>query len=161
MIYLKVSKFQNEYMKWSFLPNYEPKIVRISALGRVELLTMQFLVHILGETTTSWIYSEIYWPLASLCTGFRSKFCSMYFFRVRFFYVETKQERKLWRYVMPSNNKGGKISNSIFLFVSFSQNEQKDRAVNFWRLYENKNSFGILPPLKLKVSRSRNKIVEP
>ena len=27
---LKVSKFQNEYMKPSFLPKYEPKIVRIS-----------------------------------------------------------------------------------------------------------------------------------
>ena len=29
---LKVSKFQNEFMKSSFLPKYEPKIVRISAL---------------------------------------------------------------------------------------------------------------------------------
>ena len=29
---LKVSKFQNEFMKPSFLPKYEPKIVRISAL---------------------------------------------------------------------------------------------------------------------------------
>ena len=29
---LKVSKFQNEFMKLSFLPKYEPKIVRISAL---------------------------------------------------------------------------------------------------------------------------------
>ena len=30
--FLKVSKFQNEIMETSFLPNYEPKIVRISAL---------------------------------------------------------------------------------------------------------------------------------
>ena len=27
---LKVNKFQNEFMKSSFLPKYEPKIVRIS-----------------------------------------------------------------------------------------------------------------------------------
>ena len=31
--YLKVSKFQNEYMKSSFLPKYEPKIVRTSTLN--------------------------------------------------------------------------------------------------------------------------------
>ena len=30
--YLKVSKFQNEFMKSSFLPKYEPNFVRISAL---------------------------------------------------------------------------------------------------------------------------------
>ena len=29
---LKVSKFQNEFMKSSFLPKYEQKIVKISAL---------------------------------------------------------------------------------------------------------------------------------
>ena len=29
---LKVSKFQNEFLKTSFLPKYEPNIVRISAL---------------------------------------------------------------------------------------------------------------------------------
>ena len=29
---LKVSKFQNEFIKSSFLPKYEPNIVRISAL---------------------------------------------------------------------------------------------------------------------------------
>ena len=29
---LKVSKFQNEFMKSSFLPKYEQKIVMISAL---------------------------------------------------------------------------------------------------------------------------------
>ena len=29
---LKVSKFQNEFMKSSFLPKYEPKIVSISTL---------------------------------------------------------------------------------------------------------------------------------
>ena len=34
---LKVSKFQNELMKSSFLPKYEPKIVRIS---------LQYLVHV-------------------------------------------------------------------------------------------------------------------
>ena len=42
--FLKVSKFQNEFMKSSFLPKYEPKIVRISAL---------YCAHILGETMTS------------------------------------------------------------------------------------------------------------
>ena len=30
--HLKVSKFQNEFMKSSFLPKYEPNIVRISTL---------------------------------------------------------------------------------------------------------------------------------
>ena len=30
---LRVSKFQNEFMKSSFLPKYEQKIVRITALG--------------------------------------------------------------------------------------------------------------------------------
>jgi hypothetical protein len=30
--HLNASKFQNEFMKSSFLPKYEPKIVRISAL---------------------------------------------------------------------------------------------------------------------------------
>ena len=29
---LKVSKFQNEFMKSSFLPNYETKVIMISAL---------------------------------------------------------------------------------------------------------------------------------
>ena len=29
----KVSKFQNEFMKTSFLPKYEPKIAKISTLG--------------------------------------------------------------------------------------------------------------------------------
>ena len=29
---LKVSKFQNEFMKLSFLPKYEPNIVKISVL---------------------------------------------------------------------------------------------------------------------------------
>ena len=32
MVPIKVSKFQNEFMKSSFLPKYESKIVRISAL---------------------------------------------------------------------------------------------------------------------------------
>ena len=40
----KVSKFQNEFMKSSFLPKCEPKIVRISALYsphyRAEILTI-------------------------------------------------------------------------------------------------------------------------
>jgi hypothetical protein len=30
--YLKVSKFQNEFIESSFLPKYEPKLVSISAL---------------------------------------------------------------------------------------------------------------------------------
>ena len=31
-LFLKVSKFQNEFMKSTFLPKYEPKIARIFAL---------------------------------------------------------------------------------------------------------------------------------
>ena len=39
---LKVSKFQNEFMKSSFLPKYEPNIVRISALN---CATLQAEIH--------------------------------------------------------------------------------------------------------------------
>ena len=64
---LKVSKFQNEFMKSSFLPKYELKIVRISALQcghSTGQKSLQQLAHILGETMTSKIHSEIYRPLA-------------------------------------------------------------------------------------------------
>ena len=46
---LKVSKFQNEFMNSSFLPKYEPKIVRISALsyGTVEGTGQKFLQYFL------------------------------------------------------------------------------------------------------------------
>ena len=42
---LKVSKFQNEFMKSSFLPKYEPNIVRISALlcGMLQCTTDTFV----------------------------------------------------------------------------------------------------------------------
>ena len=67
---LKVSKFKNEFMKSWFLPKYKLSIARIFALyvlcqttGEKSLL---FLVHILAETMTSKIHSEIYWSLA-LC----------------------------------------------------------------------------------------------
>ena len=59
---LMVSKFQNESMKSSFLPKHEPKIVRIidhvvwNSIGQKSL---QYLVHILGETMTSYIHYEI------------------------------------------------------------------------------------------------------
>ena len=49
---LKVSKLQNEFMKSSFLPKYEQKIVRISALTLQGRNSDNF-VHILGETMTS------------------------------------------------------------------------------------------------------------
>ena len=67
-MYLKVSKFQNEFIKSSFLQKYELKTVRISPLYLVWHSTtgqksLQYLVHILGETMTSLIHSEIYWPL--------------------------------------------------------------------------------------------------
>ena len=51
-VFLKVSKFQNEFMKSSFLPKYE--------------WGQKFFAHILGEMMTSEIYSEIYWPLVFL-----------------------------------------------------------------------------------------------
>ena len=48
---LKVSQFQNEFMKSSFLPKYERKIVRISALcSKAEILTI--FVSTLRETMT-------------------------------------------------------------------------------------------------------------
>ena len=44
LIVIKVSKFQNEFMKSSFLPKYEPNIVRIYACTvphyRAEILTI-------------------------------------------------------------------------------------------------------------------------
>ena len=57
---LKFSKFQNEFMKWSFLPKYEQKIV---CPHYTRQKSWQFFVHILVERNTSWIHSEIYWPL--------------------------------------------------------------------------------------------------
>ena len=39
MIMLKVRQFQNEFMKSSFLPKYEQKIVRISALTKGQLIS--------------------------------------------------------------------------------------------------------------------------
>ena len=60
--YLKVSNFQNEFVKSSFLP----KIVRISALHTTRQKFWQFFVHILGETINSWFHSEIYWTLVKL-----------------------------------------------------------------------------------------------
>ena len=49
LIYLKVSKFQNEFMKSSFLPKYEPNIVRISALGTVQGRNPNNVWFIFGE----------------------------------------------------------------------------------------------------------------
>ena len=57
---VKISKFQNELMKSSFLPKYEQKIVRISALQYTGQKSWQFFVHILGEAMTSSTHSEIY-----------------------------------------------------------------------------------------------------
>ena len=37
LFFVKVSKFQNEFIKSSFLPKYEPEIVRISAVYSVAL----------------------------------------------------------------------------------------------------------------------------
>ena len=39
--YLKVRQFQNEFMKSSFLPKYEQKIVKISALTLKSLIDEQ------------------------------------------------------------------------------------------------------------------------
>ena len=50
---LKVSKLQNEFMKSSFLPKYERKFVRVSALTLQGRNSEKFFVHILGETMTS------------------------------------------------------------------------------------------------------------
>ena len=53
---LKVSYFQNESMKSSFLPKYEPKIAGISApvvWHSTGQKAIQYLVHILGEMMTS------------------------------------------------------------------------------------------------------------
>ena len=53
---LKVSKFQNELIKSSFLLKYEPKVVRISAIvmwHSTGQKSLQYFVHIVGETITS------------------------------------------------------------------------------------------------------------
>ena len=59
---LKVSKPQNELSKSSFHPKYEQKCQEFCPVvwGKK---SWQFFVHILGETMTSKIPSEIYWPL--------------------------------------------------------------------------------------------------
>ena len=71
---VKVNKFQNEFIKSTFLLKYEQNIVRISALycatlNRAEILTI-FRSYF---GMTSLIHSEIYWPLAS--TTFKSLTC--------------------------------------------------------------------------------------
>ena len=50
---LKVRQFQNEFMKSLFLPKYEQKIVKISALTTQGRNPDIFLGRILGETITS------------------------------------------------------------------------------------------------------------
>ena len=54
---IKISKFQNEFIKSSSLPKCQPKIARISALYCVCHTTvqksLQFLVDILGEMMTT------------------------------------------------------------------------------------------------------------
>ena len=47
---LKVSKFQNEFMKSSFLPKYEPKIVKISALSTYSWILVGVLLVIILNT---------------------------------------------------------------------------------------------------------------
>ena len=61
-MFLKVSKFQNKFLKSSFLPNYEQKSTDFCPVVWGQK-SWQFLVHIFGETMTSEIHSEIYWPL--------------------------------------------------------------------------------------------------
>ena len=51
MALLKVSKFPNEFMKSSFLPKYEPKIVQCGTHSTGQK-PLQYLVHILGENMT-------------------------------------------------------------------------------------------------------------
>ena len=55
---LKVSKFQKKIIKLSFLPNHEPNFVTIS--GTTGQKSLQNLVHILVQTMTLLICSEIY-----------------------------------------------------------------------------------------------------
>ena len=50
-------------MKSSFLPKYERKFFRISALHTLQGRNPDNFVHILGEMMTSKIHSEIYRPL--------------------------------------------------------------------------------------------------
>ena len=60
---LKVSEFQNEFMKLSFLPKYERNFfeefcpVVWHSTGQK---SFQYLVHVLGEPMTSEIHSDIY-----------------------------------------------------------------------------------------------------
>ena len=50
---LKVSKFQNEFMKSSFLTKYERKIVRISALFSEAWISRALNIHEWGKKSTS------------------------------------------------------------------------------------------------------------
>ena len=45
--HIKVNKFQNEFMKSSVLPKYEPNIALCQTTGQTSL---QFMVDIMGET---------------------------------------------------------------------------------------------------------------
>ena len=63
---LRFSQIQNEFMRSSFLPKCQPKILRLSALEvyqRVAQKSLKILVGILGEMMTSKIYSEFNRPL--------------------------------------------------------------------------------------------------
>ena len=60
--WVKVRKFQNEYMKSSLCPKYEWKIWKILP-WHYGAEFFYFFVHILGNATTSYIHSEIFWPL--------------------------------------------------------------------------------------------------
>ena len=53
ILFLKVSKFQNDFLKSSFLPKYERISVRISALYSTEILTMQCAIETLLHSQTN------------------------------------------------------------------------------------------------------------
>ena len=101
---LKVSKFQNEFMMPSFLPQYEPNIVMISALYCAGYHTtgqksLQFLVHILGETMTSEIHSEIHWPLtdsSNFCHNGRLAYILVQKFSTLVLFVLRSTQKTIW-----------------------------------------------------------------
>ena len=86
---LKVSKFQNEFMRSSFLPKYEPNIVKISALYCATLQGRNPYNFWFIFWEKPWLhklilkFTEIYWNLHNLDATFQFKvplyiLCSYY-----------------------------------------------------------------------------------
>ena len=124
--------FQNELMKSSFLSKYEQKL--------------SIFVYILGETMTSEIHSEIYWPLAFGKVGLKGLmhlFCHGRIFLQLFILKgkwKTKTEGTGWKYsenlgFFSFNGKIWLIFNPLLLchMYFFCQTFLNFSIISFWK----------------------------